>query len=157
MLVDPETKFGIRIRTRTGAATLAQKYSLLAGVVYLAVGVIGFFVTGFGNFTEMTDHALLGIFTLNPYHNVVNLVVGGLWLLGAVALTPPATEGLNLGLGLIWALTSVLGILGYLNLMAVTSGPNPDNLLHLVTAVLTLVFGAGLPRSLGSGDQATTA
>ncbi len=61
--------------------------------------MVGFFVTGFSNVTEMTDHTLLGIFTLNPYHNIVNLVIGGLWLLGAFVLTPPGTEGVNLALG----------------------------------------------------------
>ena len=34
MAVDPEEKFGIKIQTSRGPKTLAQKYSLVAGVFY---------------------------------------------------------------------------------------------------------------------------
>lgn len=157
MAVDPETKFGIKIQTRAGAATFAQQYSLVAGLVYTIGGVIGFFVTGFSNITEMTDRTFLGIFTLNPYHNILYLVIGVLWLLGAFVLTPPGTEGLNLALGAIWALGTVLGVLGYLNVLAISGGPKPDNVLHLVTAVVTLVLGTGLLRALSGSGRAVTA
>lgn len=152
-----EMESEMRIRTREGFATREQKYSLLAGAVYLAAGVFGFFVTGFGDFTGTTGNALLGIFTLNPYHNVVNIIVGVLWLLGAFLLTPPETEGLNLALGIICAMGTVLGFLGYLTALAVNSGLNPDNILHLVTAVVTLVFGTGLLRVFGGGSRIATA
>lgn len=157
MAVDPEAKFGIKIQTSRGPKTLAQKYSLVAGVFYLALGVFGFFWTGFGSGTEMMNQMLFGVFMVNPFHNTVHLAVGVLWLLGAFVLTAPGTEGLNLAIGSFWALATVLGFLGYLSVLAVNSGTTPDNLLHLGTAVVTLMVGTGLLRALtGGGRTATT-
>jgi hypothetical protein len=142
--MDPALRFGIG---GGGSRTVAQKFSLLFGTVYTAVGVVGFFVTGFGNVTEMTDHKFLGIFMLNPYHNVVHIGIGALWLLGALALSAPATEGLNVAIGGVYLLATVLGWFGYLTLLSIPSGPDPDQFLHLVTGVATLLFGAGLISS----------
>jgi hypothetical protein len=155
MVGDSEAKFGIK--TQRASKTLAQHYSLVAGVFYVALGVIGFFRTGFGGGTDPMNHMLFGIFMVNPFHNTVHLVTGLLWLLGAFVLTTAGTEGLNLAIGSFWALATVLGFLGYLSALAVTSGTTPDNFLHLGTAVVTLVFGTGLLRALnGSGRAATT-
>ncbi|HET9254003.1 MAG TPA: DUF4383 domain-containing protein [Pseudonocardiaceae bacterium] len=153
MTVDREAAFGIR--TQRGTKTLAQRYSLVAGVVYLAFGVIGFLWTGFGGGAGMMSDMLFGIFMVNPFHNVVHLVVGLLWLLGAFALTTAGAEGLNIALGSFWALATVLGYLGYLSALAVNGGTTPDNFLHLGTAVLTLVCGTGLLRALSGGRAAT--
>ncbi|MDT7712302.1 MAG: hypothetical protein QOG46_991, partial [Pseudonocardiales bacterium] len=75
MTLSPEDKFGIKIRARR-ERSIEQTYSLIAGTVYIIGGIIGFFITGFGSFTEMTNHALLGIFMLNPFHNIVHIGLG---------------------------------------------------------------------------------
>lgn len=106
--------------------------------------------------TEMTNHALFGIFMLNPYHNIVHLVIGSLWLIAAFAFTPAGTEGLNIAIGGVYALATVLGFLGYLSLLSIPSGAAGDNWLHLVSALAPLVFGSGLLRAMG-GRQAATA
>jgi hypothetical protein len=155
MRVDPEATFGTKNHTRWGPKTLAQQYSFVAGVFYLALGVIGFFRTGSGSGTDMMNQMLFGIFMVNPLHNTVHLTVGVLWLLGAFVLTASGTEGLNLAIGSFWALATVLGFLGYLAALAVSSGTTPDNYLHLATAVVTLVFGTGLLRGLRGGRAAT--
>jgi hypothetical protein len=155
MRVDPEATVGIKNHTRWGPKTLAQRYSLVAGVFYLALGVIGFFWTGSGSGTGVMNQMLFGIFMVNPFHNTVHLAVGALWLLGAFVLTASGTEGLNLAIGGFWVLATVLGFLGYLAALAVSSGTTPDNYLHLATAVVTLVFGTGLLRALRGGRTAT--
>jgi hypothetical protein len=59
----------------------SQYLTLVAGVAFLALGVAGFFITGFdGFFDHDTDDTLLG-FGVNPMHNVVHLALG---LLGVV-------------------------------------------------------------------------
>lgn len=146
--MDPALKFGIG--GGGGSRTVAQKFSLLFGTVYTVVGVGGFFVTGFANVTEMTNHKFLGIFMLNPFHNVVHIGVGALWLLGALALSAPATEGLNVAIGGFYLLATVLGWFGYLSLVSIPSGPDPDQFLHLVTGVATMLFGTGLMSSARS-------
>jgi hypothetical protein len=156
MAGDPEGKFGIKTQTRQGPKTLAQKYSLIAGVFYVALAGIGFLWTGFGSGTDMVNQMLFGIFMVNPFHNTVHLMVGLLWLLGAFVLTAPGTEGSNLAIGSFWALATALGFLGYLSALAVNSGTTPDNFLHLGTAVLTLLFGTGLLRAFSGGGRAAT-
>ena len=149
----PEEKFGIRLRSRS--RPIEQKYSLLAGTVYVLGGIVGFFITGFGNFTEMTNHELFGIFMLNPFHNIVHIGLGAFWLLAGLALTPAGTQGVNIAIGGIYALATVLGILGYFSLLSIPGGlAVGDNWLHLVTAVVTLIFGSGV---LSAGREAATA
>ncbi|HZS21455.1 MAG TPA: DUF4383 domain-containing protein [Pseudonocardiaceae bacterium] len=148
-----EEKFGIRLRSRS--RTIEQKYSLLAGTVYVLGGIVGFFITGFGNFTEMTNHELFGIFMLNPFHNIVHIGLGAFWLLAGLALTPAGTQGVNIAIGGIYALATVLGVLGYFSLLSIPGGVAVgDNWLHLVTAVVTLIFGSGV---LSAGREAATA
>jgi Domain of unknown function (DUF4383) len=151
----PEDKFGIKLRSKS--RTIEQNYSLLAGTVYVVGGIVGFFITGFGSFTEMTNHELFGVFMLNPFHNIVHIGLGAFWLLAAFALTPAGTEGVNIAIGGIYALATVLGILGYFSLLSIPGGVGiGDNWLHLVTAVVTLIFGSGILSSM-SGRQTVTA
>lgn len=140
--VSPEDKFGIKIQPR--ARTFEQNVSMVLGAIYIVGGIIGFFITGFSNVTEMTNHELFGLFLLNPYHNIVHIGIGAFWLLGAFALTPAGNEGLNIAIGGIYALATVIGFLGYLNLLSIPAGPVGDNWLHLGTALVTLIFGTGV-------------
>src|SRR5262249_56088393 len=96
---------------------------MILGSIYVVGGIVGFFITGFGSFTEMTDHSLLGIFLINPYHNIVHIGIGAFWLLGAFALTPAGNEGLNIAIGGIYALAGVIGWMGYLSLLSIPPGP----------------------------------
>jgi hypothetical protein len=155
MTVGPEGKFGIKIESRGRSRTLEQNYALLAGTVYVVIGVIGFFVTGFSNFTERTTHALFGIFYLNGFHNVVHLAVGALWIAAALVLTPVGTEGVNFAIGGFYLLAAILGFLGYLSLASIPAGNDPDQYLHLVSALVTLVFGSGILSAMRSGSRST--
>jgi hypothetical protein len=103
----------------------------------------------------MTNHELFGIFMLNPFHNIVHIGLGAFWLLAAFALTPAGTQGVNIAIGGIYALATVLGILGYFSLLSIPGGVAiGDNWLHLVTAVVTLIFGSGV---LSGGREVATA
>lgn len=142
------------VRESVGVGSLAKQFALLAGLVYVGIGVIGFFPTGFNNPTENTGEALFGIFAVTPMHNVVHLGVGALWLLAAFVLTRTAAEGTNLAIGGFYVLAAVLGYLGFLDILAVSAGlADPDFYLHLITGVVSLLF-AGL---LGSRDRSEPA
>lgn len=116
-----------------------QWIALVLGVVYLAIGVLGFFVTGFDGFTEHNhDQSLLG-FTINPLHNIVHVVIG---LLG-VALWRTSRGARTYGwiLAIVYGATFVYGLIvqddansDFLNLNSA------DNVLHIATAVLGLVI-----------------
>lgn len=135
-----EARWGIK-EHGAGAKTLPQVFALAVGLVYIALGVIGFVVTGVSQFVGQTDTALLGVFYLNPFHNVVHLALGVIALIAALALTPPATEGVNFIFAGVLIVVAVLGYRGDLiELMSVPAGWDPDNLLHLVLGLVTLLF-----------------
>lgn len=63
----------------------AQWLALIIGVTYTIVGLVGFALTGFSGFAAPEGELLLGVFEINPLHNVVHLVIG----LAGVALWKP--------------------------------------------------------------------
>jgi Domain of unknown function (DUF4383) len=147
--LSPEEKFGIKFQSKPGPRTIDQMYSVLLGLVVIVLGIIGFFLTGFSNFTEMTDHAIFGLFQTNGFHNLVYIIFGLLWLLGAFALTPAGNQGMNIAVGGALLLVAVLGYLGYMSLLSIPAGINGDNLLHLVVALASVIVGGGLLSGSG--------
>jgi len=138
----PDVVWGIR--ESVGVGGIAKQFALIAGLVYVGIGVVGFVVTGFNNFTVPTNEALLGIFEITPMHNIVHAGVGALWLLAALALTRTGAEGVNFAIGGFYVLAAVLGYLGILRILGIDSGLGvPDFYLHLATGVVSLLF-AGL-------------
>jgi hypothetical protein len=141
--VSPEEKFGIKVSSAPGPRTIDQQYSVLLGIVVIVLGIIGFILTGFTNYTEMTDHYIIGLFQTNGFHNTIYLIVGLLWLLGAFALTPAGNQGLNIAIAGALLIVAVLGFMGYWSLLSIPAGINGDNILHLVVALTTLIIGGG--------------
>ena len=95
--------------TARRARTVSQTLALLIGAVYLLVGVLGFFVTGFDGFVEH-DHSqtLLG-FAVNPLHNIVHLLIGALGLALWRTDSGARTYGWILAVG--YGATSIYGLL----------------------------------------------
>ncbi len=70
-----------RVAVERPRTTAGQHLSLLAGVLLIALGVAGFFVTGFSGWTEGTREQQVIGFAVNPLANVVHLVLGALGVL----------------------------------------------------------------------------
>ncbi len=138
---------------RGSGMTLARTFALVVGIVYLGVGVVGFLVTGFGAFVEDTGKSLLG-FDLNPFHNVVHIVIGAALLTVSRLDVPDLAEGVLIGGGLVYLLAAVVGFAGYLDLLAINETLDPDNFLHLVSGLAALAVGLA---SGGSGARARSA
>ena len=136
------------IPTRSGLRswTPAQRFALLFGAVYVAVGIAGFAVTGFHDFAGMHHDTLL-IFSVNPAHNVIHLALGLAWL--AAAPHHRAAKTVNLVVGVVLGLVTVLGLAGGMGMLGMSGLADPDNFLHLATATLALYFG-----SLAAGSPA---
>jgi hypothetical protein len=139
-----DVAWGIRPSFGVGDSP-AHKFALVAGLIYVGIGLLGFFFTGFDSFTEATDEALLGIFHVTPLHNVVHILVGAVWLLAAFALSRQAAEGVNLAIAGFFVLAAVLGYLGALELLGIHAGLDADNFLHAATGVITLLFAGLIP------------
>jgi hypothetical protein len=132
--------------TGTGTARpWPQLLALVFGAVYLVVGIVGFFVTGFDGFTDNGQHEMLLWFMINPLHNVVHIVIGVTGLLLARSLAGARTYGWLLAVG--YAAAFVYGLIAvgqscdFLNINAA------DNVLHLLTALVGLVITLGPVRT----------
>ena len=117
----------------------AQRFAAVFGAVYLAVGVAGFVLTGFGDFAGH-DHATLLVFAVNPLHNVIHLVLALGWLVGCARHR--AARVANLAIGVVLGLVTVLGFVGGMGMLGMSGLADPDNFLHLATATLSLYFGS---------------
>ncbi len=117
------------------------------GAVYVLVGLLGFAVTGGIGFIATEGGLLLGIFAVNPLHNVAHLLIGGALLLAALKSAPTAKVA-NTTVGAVYLLLGVVGffIAGTaLNILALNTA---DHFLHLASAIVLL--GVGL-----AADKAT--
>jgi hypothetical protein len=121
------------------ARTPAQTWALAIGVVYLLVGIVGFAVTGFSNFFGHTYANKLIIFSLNPAHNVVHLLLGVVWIWAS--RTYDTAKTVNVVFGVVLLLVFLLGLLGLLKFLAIKGASDPDNYLHLVTGAASVYFG----------------
>lgn len=117
------------------------------GAVYLLVGLLGFAVTGGVGFIATEGNLLLGVFAVNPLHNVAHLLIGAALLIAGLA-NVRAAKGVNITVGAVYLL---LGIVGFFlvgtaaNILALNT---PDHFLHLASAVVLLGVGLGTERSV---------
>jgi Domain of unknown function (DUF4383) len=143
------TAQSIPARSGLRSWTAAQRFALLFGAVYVVVGVAGFAVTGFSDFAGMHHDKLL-VFSVNPAHNVIHLALGLAWL--AAAAHHRAAKTVNLVIGVVLGLVTVLGLADGMGMLGMSGLADPDNFLHLATATLALYFG-----SLAAGTPAERA
>src|SRR5919112_5104195 len=124
--------------TGTGARPWPQILALVFGAVYLLVGIVGFFVTGFDNFAGNEQHETLLGFMINPLHNIVHILIGAVGLALSRTLAGAKTFGLLLaagyGLAFLYGLFAVGQDWDFLNLNWA------DNILHLASALVGLVI-----------------
>ncbi len=117
--------------------TVPEILSLAFGAIYLLVGIVGFFITGFNDFFGHTDETLL-VFDINPAHNVVHIVIGVIGLVLGRTLAGARTYGWLLAVGygaaFIYGLIAVGEDWDFLNINAA------DNVLHIGTALVGLVI-----------------
>lgn len=133
--------------TASGAGTRPwpQILALVFGAVYLLVGIVGFFVTGFDNFAGNGQHEMLLFFMINPLHNVVHIVIGIAGLALARTLAGARAYGWLLFAGYLAAFVYGLFAVGkswdFLNINGA------DNVLHIATAVIGLVIALAPVRT----------
>jgi len=117
------------------------------GAVYLLVGLLGFAVTGGVGFIATEGELLLGVFEVNPLHNVAHLLIGAALLIAGLA-NVRAAKSVNVTVGAVYLL---LGIVGFFlmgtaaNILALNV---PDHFLHLGSAIVLLGVGLGTERSV---------
>ncbi len=128
-----------------------QIVGIVFGAVYLIVGLLGFTATGGVGFVSTEGGLLLGVFEVNPLHNIAHLLIG-IVLLGAGFASLSAAKGAN---GTVGAVYLLLGIVGFfiadsaLNILALNTA---DHVLHLASALILLGVAIGADRG-GTVDR----
>ena len=118
--------------------TVPEILGLAFGDIYLLVGVVGFFVTGFDDFfAHDTNETLLG-FEINGMHNVVHILIGVAGLALSRTLAGARTYGWLLAVG--YGAAFIYGLFAINKDWDFLSLNWADNILHLATAVVGLVI-----------------
>ncbi len=116
------------------------------GAVYLVVGLLGFAYTGGVGFVATKGGLILGIFEVNPLHNIAHLLIGAALLIAGLTRLA-AAKAVNTTVGAVYLL---LGIVGFFlvgtdaNILALNT---PDHFLHLVSAIVLLGVGLGADKT----------
>jgi len=136
-------------------ATPARLYATVVGAVLVVAGILGFFYSAsFGSPGEVDD--VLGILSVNAWHNIVHILTGAIGLLVAGY----AARQYALGLGVIYVAIAIWGfaigsgesILGFIPINT------EDNFLHAILGVLGILAGLATPREArDTVPRATTA
>ena len=127
----------------SGNRNLAQTLMPLFGLLYVGIGVIGFAFTGFNNFLANTaDYLLIPGLSVNPFHNVVHLAIGG-FLIIMSRQAPTTAEGACLGVGIFYVAAFVIGFVGPTNLTIISMQGRLDleNFNHLLNGAVLLSIG----------------
>src|ERR1700710_3081074 len=93
------------------------------GVVYLLIGILGFFITSSTGFISTTGPRLVGLFQINPLHNVAHLIIGAAVLIAGLSGARVA-RAFNTTFGAIYLLLGIAGLF-------IAGGNNPLNILAL--------------------------
>ena len=129
-----------------------KTYAAILGWTFVAVGVAGFILTGFGDFFGVDGEQLI-LFGVNPAYNLIHLVLGATYLIGARA-TEAGARAVVLVLSSAYLLVGVLGLLlidTSANILAINQA---DNVLHLAIGALGIAVVALAGRRGAQAAQA---
>jgi ABC-type transport system involved in multi-copper enzyme maturation permease subunit len=137
------------------ARTAGQTLALVIGAAYVLVGILGFFVTGLENFASPTNERLLGIFEINPLHNVVHLIIGFAGLALWKRRDTARAYGVALAVG--YGLTFLFGLFvankdTSANFLSINGA---DNGLHLISALAGVAIVMLLSRTTTTMSSST--
>jgi hypothetical protein len=118
--------------------TVPEILALAFGAIYVLVGIVGFFITGFDDFfAHNTNETLIG-FEINGAHNTVHLLIGVAGLVLGRTLAGARTYGWLLAVG--YGAAFIYGLFATDKDWDFLSLNWADNILHLATALVGLVI-----------------
>lgn len=124
---------------------MAKTFGMLFGIVFLAVGILGF-VPGITATGADGMPMLLGIFMVNTTHSVVHIASGVVFLLASMSGAGAARLWFQI-FGVIYAIVAILGFMTPNGMLLGLISNNPaDTWLHVVLAVAMLAIGFGTSK-----------
>lgn len=139
---------------RMEPASPARLYATVVGAVLVIAGIVGFFYSAsFGSPGEVDD--VLGILSVNAWHNVVHILTGAIGLLVAGY----AARQYALWLGIVYLVVAGWGFLlgsgeSILGFVPVNTA---DDFLHLALGVLGVLAAIATPKAAARRDASATA
>ena len=121
--------------------TVVQTVALVFGLIYLAVGILGFLPFAGGSFTQ-EPHNVLGLISINLLHNIVHLLIGIGGLAAFTSLSNSRTYCQVAG-----GILVLLGVLGIFvsNPFGIVPIGGFDIAIHLLTGAVLAYFGFAAP------------
>jgi hypothetical protein len=130
---------------------MVKTAAILFGLVFLIVGVCGFFPNITTPMPDGDGGMLLGIFHVNLAHNIVHLASGAVFLLCGMAGAGASRMFFKI-FGIVYLLVAVLGFMnGDKPILGVIANNMNDVWLHVGLAAVMLFLGFGT----SGGDTAT--
>lgn len=125
---------------------MLKKLTILFGVVFLLVGILGFIPT-FSPVHSDGMRYLLGLFMVGGIHNAIHLL-SGVAALGLGYYSEKTARLYFLGFGAVYALVTVVGFIQKDTVLGIFHVNMADNLLHLVLAIAILGVGIALKPAM---------
>ena len=116
------------------------------GAVYLLVGILGFFFTNGVDIFATEGGLLLGIFEVNPFHNVAHLLIGAALLFSGLA-NVKAARTTNTIVGAAYLLLGLVGLFILESAANILALNGADNVLHFASAAVLLAVGLGADKA----------
>ena len=132
--------------SRGATRSVNKLVGVVFGAVYVLVGLLGFTVSGGSSFAGTDGGLLLGIFMVNPLHNIAHLLVGVLLLAGGLAALQVA-KSVNTLVGAVYLVLGVLGLFLLNSSADILALNSADNVLHFGSALLLLIVGLAADRA----------
>lgn len=127
----------------------ARMFALVFGIIYLLVGLMGFFVAGGMSMAAGQQDAprLLGLFPINLLHNIVHLALGAWGVASYRSLEGSIVYAR--ALAVLYAVLAVMGLLPapFNNTFGLIPIFGNDVWLHALTAIIAAYFGWMAPRA----------
>lgn len=121
---------------------MAKQVAVIFGIVMLVVGILGFVPAVNTAGPAGTNYTLLlGIFAINPLHNVIHLATGAVALASGLYGRGAYARMYFLVFGVVYALVTLIGVTGLLfdthgSLLGIVPINGADNALHIgITAL----------------------
>lgn len=111
---------------------LAKLYATVLGAVLTLVGILGF-IPGLA-----PNGNLLGIFAIDPVHNVIHILSGVVALAVAFMANGAYARWYALVFGIVYGLVTVIGFIQGTTVLGLINVNLADNLLHALIALATL-------------------
>jgi hypothetical protein len=112
---------------------LAKLYATVLGAVLTLVGILGF-IPGLA-----PNGNLLGIFAIDPLHNIIHILSGVVGLAVAFTANGAYARYYALIFGAVYALVTVVGFIQGTTVLGLIHVNLADNILHLAIAAASLV------------------